>query len=303
MAKSEPEHIDCAIIGAGPAGLTAALYLARFRRTTRVFDAGESRAGLIPLSHNFPGFPLGISGVDLLGRLRAQGRRYGVDVEHTRVTALARHEQGFRLDIGGPPVWARTVILATGVEDSKPALPAWREATLSAAVRWCPICDAFEGLDETLGLLANARDGYKHALFLRSYTRKLTFLVAPGGTPLEEAQRQVLGGLGIRVVDEPVVRMAAAAQVQVDLAGGERLTFDALYPMVGCTPRIELLTSLGVALDENGLLRVDEHQRTSLPGLYAAGDVVHALNQMSVGTAHATTAATAIHNGLPANYR
>ena len=300
---ADVEPIDCAIIGAGPAGLTAAVYLARFRRTVRIFDSGESRAALIPISHNFPGFPLGISGVDLLARLKAQGQRHGIDVEQLRVNALLKHHDGFVLEVGDRRVQASAVILATGVEDLKPALPAWKEATLSAGVRWCPICDGYEAMDQAVGLLARAKDGYRHALFLRTYTKNLTLLVEPGGESLDQAQRQVLLELGIRIVEEPILRMRAAKGVQVDIAGGKILMFDALYPMIGCAPRIELLDKLGTRTDENGLLWVDEHQRTSVPGLYAAGDVVHALNQMSVGTAHAATAATAVHHSLPKNYR
>jgi len=305
MADAPPDSalVDCAIVGAGPAGLTAAVYLARFRRTVRIFDTGESRAALIPVSHNYPGFPMGISGTELLARLRDQCGRYGITVEPVRVKALSYDENGFALQTNDRSAVARTVILATGVEDLKPDIVAWEEATLSTAVRWCPICDGFEGTDQSIALLAGAEDGFRHAVFLRTYTDRLTLLVRPGGPGLTSHQRQELNQLKVRVVEESIRHIHALAGIQVDLESGESLSFDALYPMVGCSPRTELLKNLATRSDENGMLWVDEHQCTSIPGLYAAGDVVHALNQMTVGAAHAATAATAVHRRLPPNYR
>ena len=110
----------------------------------------------------------------------------------------------------------------------------------------------------------------------------------------------------IRVVRQPICLMqlaAAQSGVVLETADGASHAADAVYPMVGGAPRIQLLARLDVHTDGSNMLWVDEHQQTSIPGLYAAGDVVHALNQMSVGVAHAATAATVIHNRLPRNYR
>jgi thioredoxin reductase (NADPH) len=295
--------IDCVIIGAGPAGLTAAIYLARFRRSVCLIDAGQSRAALIPISHNFPGFPQGIAGTELLGRLREQARSFGVTVRRSQVTSLAKQDSGFAIRFGDECVTTATVLLATGVEDLKMDIPDWEVATRSGVIRWCPICDGYEGTDQALGLISNAQDGYRHALFLRTYTRQLTLLLRPGGEPLSAEQRRHLEEAAVRVLTRPITAIRSrAAGVAVDI-GEESLPFDALYPMVGCAPRVQLVDHWNPAKDANGVLRVDEHQLTSIPGLYAAGDVVHDLNQMSVAAAHATTAATAIHNSLPRNYR
>ena len=111
--------LDCLIIGGGPAGLTAAIYLARYRRQALVVDAGESRAALIPESHNYPGFQ-GIAGPALLERLRAQARRYGAELRRGTVSALARDGDVFTAVADGERLRARTVILATGLVDKKP---------------------------------------------------------------------------------------------------------------------------------------------------------------------------------------
>lgn len=297
--------LDCLIVGAGPAGLTAAIYLARYRRRILVVDAGQSRAELIPITHNYPGFPQGISGAELLMRLREQAARYGGHIRQGTVTALCKRKDEFIAHIDHDRVVTSTVVLATGVIDQHPDVPDLREATLSGSVRWCPICDGYEVIDQDVALFAYAGEGYRHALFLRTYTRRLTLFVQPGGGELDTDKRQKLAQAGIRLVDEPIsqVRKLDGQRVTLRVAGGDELTFDTLYPMLGCNARTDLAKRLGVRVESNGELWVDAHQRTSVPGLYAAGDLVKALNQMSVGIAHAAIAATAIHNALNDNYR
>src|SRR5690606_25477009 len=138
-------HYECAVIGAGPAGLTAAIYLARYRRSVVVFDAGTSRARWIPESRNCPGFPGGISGDDLLRRLRAQLSGHGVRIHHGSVGELGIANGGFEVAAGdGSFVYARKVLVATGVVDVLPDVD-WAEAAIDAgALRLCPVCDGYE---------------------------------------------------------------------------------------------------------------------------------------------------------------
>ena len=301
-----PVQVDCVIVGGGPAGLTAALYLARFRRRIVVIDGAESRAALIPVSHNFPGFPQGVSGDELLRRLRRQSAHYGVTVVQGIAHSLARAESGFSLKVEGRIVQAATVLLATGVLDRKPPIPDLRAATLAGAIRWCPICDGYEVQDQRVGLLSSAADGYRHALFLRNYTNRLSWFVEDDDRQrIDHAELDHLRELNIQVIQSPVkrIRVLTGPEVMLSTADGRHHVIDTLYPMVGCQPRVELLDGLDARQDECQQLWVDQHQQTSIAGIYAAGDVVHALNQMSVGAAHAATAATAIHNSLPRQYR
>src|SRR5687767_5278393 len=115
--------MDCLIIGGGPAGLTAAIYLARYRRDILLVDDGQSRARLIPESHNYPGFT-GISGLDLLEALRTQAERYGARMRQLRVDGLQREVDGtFVARVGAETIGASRVLLATGIVDEAPELP------------------------------------------------------------------------------------------------------------------------------------------------------------------------------------
>lgn len=293
--------LDCIIIGGGPAGLTAAIYLARYRRAARLIDAGESRAALIPESHNYPGFK-GIGGPRLLERLREQARLYGADLQEGRVTDLVLGPDDiFLAHCGDTTVAARTVLLATGVIDERPEIQGFDRAVSSGAIRFCPICDGFEAMDRRIGVLGPAQHAGKKALFLRTYSREVIMFTTDGRAC---ANVQALADAGVILAGEPArVERAADKGVTVMLRDGSKTGLDVLYPALGCRVRSELATALGAACDETGNLEVDAHQRTTVDFLYAAGDVVSDLDQLSVAIGHAAIAATDIHNRLPRNLR
>ena len=297
---------DCIVIGGGPAGLTAAIYLARFRRDVLLLDAGESRARLIPVSHNVPGFPDGIPGEELLARMREHAARHDIGPEQVRVEAIERDGEGFRV-LGGGRAWtAPRLVIATGVEDLHPDFDRMKEATRAGLVRWCPICDGYEVRDRSVGLFSGGRSGVSHALFLRTYTDRLTLLTGAGGGEVDPAGVQRLQAAGVELVTEPVVGFEpdpAAGEVVVRLAGGDERRFQALYPMQGSRSRSDLAARLGASCQDGGDLEAGSDQATNVRGLYAVGDVVGAINQISVGVGHGAVAATAIHRTLPRNFR
>jgi thioredoxin reductase (NADPH) len=296
--------LDCLVIGAGPAGLTAAIYLARYRRDFLVLDGGPSRAALIPLTHNFPAWPQGVSGEKLLARLREQAQAHGARIEEARVECLQRDGDGF-VAIAGKRKWrAAHVVLATGIVDRHPDWPGLREATLDGLLRWCPICDGFEMLDKDIALVTAAGSGLGHAKFLRTYSRKVTLVALSDEEGLDAQGVAELEDAGIELEARPLLGFEARGRrVALRFGDGADREFDAVYPMLGCKVQGELATQIGAQCNEIGDLLVDAHQGTSIEGLYAIGDVVSDINQISVGTGHAAIAATAIHNRLARNFR
>ncbi len=291
---------DCIIIGAGPAGLTAAIYLARFHLGIRLLDCGSSRAALIPLTRNHAGYPDGISGKDLLADMLVQAQKYGAEREAVTVEAIEPLDQGFAVVADGRRLLARSVLLATGVVNNRPAGMAddLHDAALAAGLlRYCPICDAYEVTDKRVAVIGTGDHGMREALFLRGYTRDLT-LIAPDVHDLDESCAAALDAAGIVRVDGPCSGFAIEGdQFAVDTAHG-RLHFDSVYPALGSVIRSKLAVAAGARASEDGCLEVDDHQRTSILGLFAAGDVVKGLDQISHAMGEAGVAATTIRNML-----
>jgi len=293
------EVLDCIVVGGGPGGLTAATYLARFRRSVRLFDTGCTRAGWIPRSRNCPGFPHGVGGEELLQRMRDQASKFGVETIPDEVTALHRDDDGFRIRHGDTELRARHVILATGCEDVTPELDGLAEAIECGAVRMCPICDAFEAIDTTIAVYGPADKAASHARFLRTYSTKVALV--PSTDDFSDDVRAELSRDGIELTPVPASLVFDGTCCAFDLDGTPR-SFDVVYPMLGLISRSSLAVGAGAECDEEGALIVDARQMTSVEGLYAIGDVVSALNQISVATGHAAIAATDVHNRLEANF-
>jgi thioredoxin reductase (NADPH) len=280
--------------------LTAATYLARDRCSLKVFDSGASRAGLIPRSHNYPGFPDGIRGPELLQRLREQARRYGVQVTHDEVTGIDALNGGFVVrSASGTEVTARTVLLATGIVDTEPEMPNLYRAIQQGHVRLCPVCDGYEVLDKEVAVLGPAGRAVQKVLFLRPYTDRLSLLLLDGEQALTDAQRSELAGAGIDIEARRVVDLFIAGdEISAVLEDGSQRRLEVLYPALGCQVRSTLARDLGARCDEQGYVLTDPHQSTDVAGLYAAGDVTNELNQICVATGHAAIAATDIYNKL-----
>lgn len=292
------EHeAEVLIIGAGPAGLTAATYLARFLRRVIVADAGAPRACWIPVSHNMPGFPAGITGEAILSRMRDQAKEYGAIIEAGWVEDLAREDDGFSARLNGRTLRVRTVLLATGVVDHHPDLPGVERAIERALVRICPICDGYEARDKAVAIIGDDDLGVREAAFLCTYSDRVTLIHIGAADAL--TRRDELVRLGVDLVEAPIDNVTLEGDRVTALSwGGTFRTFDLVYSALGTTPNAGLADALGARTGDDGRLQVDLHQATSVPGFYAAGDVVRSLNQIAVATAEAAVAATAIHNRL-----
>jgi thioredoxin reductase (NADPH) len=294
--------LDCLVVGGGPAGLTAAIYLARFHLSVLVIDGGKSRATWIPCTRNVSGFPQGIGGIELLKRMRDQACKYGAKVEPEFVTKLERDTSSgwFKATWGSGCRSARTVLLATGVANRHPPMDEQLhdEALARGLVRYCPICDGYEVTDKKVGVIGSDSHGVAEALFLRSYTADLTLIAPDKALRLRQEDHERLKAAGIECVDGPA--QAAAIPdgcIVVDTAEGH-YTFDCIYPALGSDTHVQLAEMVGAKLSAARCIVVDRHMRTSVPGLYAAGDVVIGLDQISHAMGQGGVAATTIRNDL-----
>lgn len=294
----EAEELECAVVGGGPAGLTAAIYLGRYRRRFALFETGDSRALLIPRSLNYPGFPDGVTGPELMQRLRTQAERYHAPLIRDEVSLIERQGKGFLLQLGDRAVRARFVLLATGIIDNQPELSNLREIIRRGHLRLCPVCDGYEVGAKSVAVLGATNEAVKKALFLSAVAPNVIVLSINGQEP-DPQQCEQLARRGIECVPDRVIDLKFdGEQIEVLRSSGVRTEVEVLYPALGAQVRSHLASRLGACCDESGYLSVDAHQRTSVPGLYAAGDVVNELSQIAVACGHAAIAATDIYNQL-----
>lgn len=295
--------LDALVIGGGPGGLTAALHLVRLRRSVLLVDAGQSRASWIPRTRNHPGFPQGIGGQDLLARLREQLAVHGHAPMRTSIAGLRLADGVFEaVTAAGETLEARHVVLATGVVDVVPLIPSAQQAMRAGHLRQCPICDGYEIADRRVVVIGHGRAGLAEALFLRTYTADLTLATLGHADDLKPEQAQQRAQAGIAIIDAPLahVTFSEGGATRLTFADGRELVADAVYSALGIEPRTELAAGLGMTLDAGKRVEVDSHQRTSVRGAYAVGDIVTGLNQLGVAMAQGEIAAVDIHNALRA---
>ena len=298
----DDKPLDCLVIGGGPAGLTAAIYLARFHLDILVVDEGRSRAGWIPCTRNHAGYPDGISGKELLERMREQAQKYGAKILMERVTKLERDETKglFTANWGSGCVEARSVLLATGVTNRRPPMDEelHDDALARGLIRYCPICDGYEVTDKKVGVIGSDSHGVAEALFLRGFTADVTLIAPHEALRLNPEDHEKLKEAGIDCVDGPAEAVAFSEEfIVVNTAEGHH-TFDSVYPALGSDTHVQLAEQLRASLNDQGCIGVDSHQRTSVVGLYAAGDVVIGLDQISHAMGEGGVAATTIRNDL-----
>ena len=289
------QETDALIIGGGPAGLLAAVYLARFRRRVIVLDSGKSRAALIPSTRNAPGFPDGIEGPVLLERLLLQATEYGAERVVAKAERMCRQEEGgFLVETEDVPFVARTLLLATGVVNVEPPLPDHDAAVRRGLLRYCPICDAHEVIGKRVVIVGNSARSATEMSFLSTYSDDVSIVAA------NEEAAGILTDAGCAPLGVASQIAAEKNGLAISFVDGRSKHFDTMYSCLGVRPQTALAEQLGVQLAQEHTIETDKHQRTSVDGVFAAGDVVHALDQIAVAFGHAAIAATAMHNFLRA---
>lgn len=287
---------DCIIIGGGPAGLTAGIYLARFKCKIKVFDDNDSRALLISKSHNYPGFPQGISGINLLKRLRQQLLNYDVSINPQTVTKVNYTKTKlFSIFTEKSHFYAKTVILATGIKDIEPKLPQLENTIKEGRIRHCLICDGYEAKNKKIGILGEGRKGLNQAILLSRFSKDIMLLNINKKLQLTQQEKINCLKRNIKIINEDIIKVTIPKNKKVTITTTQsKLHFDILYSALGVKLRKQLINHLRIKCHKNKFLKVNSHQETNLTGLFAIGDVVSGLHQMTVATSQATTAALAV---------
>jgi thioredoxin reductase (NADPH) len=278
---------ECVIVGSGPAGLSAAVYMGRFRRRTLVLDCGDGRWSYGQHNDNYLGFPSGVSAVRLRDLGRAQAARFGVVFEDAEVTAVADERDGFRLATRKGPVRGVTLIWAAGVRDLWPDFERARRL-VGHHLFWCIVCDGWRARDQRLVVLGDTDKAARTTLQFLTYTRRVTLVTDRARGRLSARARAKLQLGGVNVLEGRVRRVAASKEriERVVLDGGRTLEADILFSLYGSTPRTDLLREVHVELAANGHVRIDDKNHTTHPRLFAAGDVTNKHSHQVISAAH-----------------
>jgi thioredoxin reductase (NADPH) len=296
--EAAPATYDAVIIGGGPAGLTAAIYLARSLRSVAVVDCDRpARSDWVQVNHNYLGFPDGISIVDLGKRGRAQAEQYGARFYETEATSISRLDGEFEVTAGQHKLCGRAVILATGVTDNWVEFPGYEEF-IGRSMHWCIVCDGYEMQGQRVLVVGDDEHAAQVAMQMVRFTNDVSLLVRMEAPEMDQRLRQALSARGIRVMSGEIATARAREPgvfAAVVLAGGEEIEVDHLFSEQGARPNVALAESIGIDLTDDGYIRVDTEGRTSMAAIYAAGDVTRLFSHQVVTAAHeGATAATSL---------
>jgi thioredoxin reductase len=283
------------VIGGGAAGLSAALVLGRARRRVAVIDSGEPRNAPASHMHGYLSRD-GLPPAELLQLGREEAESYGVEFVSNRVVSV---ERGFSLVLSdGATMNARRLILATGVTDVLPDIP-------GATERWgrdflhCPYCHGWEVRDQSLGVLSTGPDSVEHAHLVRQWSGDVVFFAHRQELP--EIEREQLEASGITVVDGEVQQlvMEGNSLTGIALADGRIVSLKALFIRPSLRPRgSDLIEQLGCETNDLGFVRVDTTGKTSVTGVWAAGNVANPRAQVITAAGEGSAAAIAINADL-----
>jgi len=293
---------DAVIVGGGPAGLSAAVALGRACRSTVVLDCPRpSRSDWAQTNHNYLGFPDGVTIRELTDRGRRQAERFGARIVTASVDGIALDDETFVVRTTDETHRARAVILATGVTDRWPEFPGY-EDYIGRSLHWCIVCDGFEMRGRRVLVVGNDDHAAEMAVQLTRFAARVTLLTNADRSALPDAARASLRRHGIEVVVGRLVgaRPKALGEFAVVLlAGGGEIEADHVFGAQGAVPNSDLAAGLAVTLTSDGYVKVDAEAKTSVPGVYAAGDVTRLFShQVATAVHEGATAAVALSHAL-----
>jgi thioredoxin reductase len=292
------QDFDALVVGGGPAGLSAALVLGRCMRQVLVCDSGAYRNAKSHALHCFLAHD-GVEPGKLLEKSRQQLERYEmVKLVRALVDDIVHSESGFVVRMGDSDVRVRAVVVATGVVDELPRIEGI-EALFGRSIHVCPYCDGWENRDGPIAVYGREEKGAGLALLLRQWTHDLV-LCTDGPSGLAHDQRSRLQSRGISVIETPIQRLSGSGGCleAIHFADGHQVPRRALFFNTGQHPRSPLLEKLGCTYTDKGGVACDEEGRTSVKGVYVAGDVSRDVQLAIIAAAEGARAGLALNKDL-----
>lgn len=292
---------DVAILGSGPAGLSAAIYLARFNRRTLVVEGEGGQTSWSQVTKNYLGFPRGIKARDLIARGREQAKQFGAVIQRGPIDKIVRTGTGFALH-GQTRFRASAIVFCTGTSTSFPAFPG-RDRYIGRSLFDCLICHGHAVRGQRVLVVGHDDASAPTCLQLLRFTRHLTFLINcdSGGDKLSGAAKERLerGRIPVKCGALKSVRGRGGMMREVELDTGEIVKADFMFSRQTRIPNADLAASLGIVIEGEGHIKVDAHQRTSMERVYAAGDVCSTSRHQIISAAHqGAAAAMSVHEDL-----
>ena len=291
---------DVAIIGGGPAGLTAALWLARYLHNVVLIDSGDPRNWETRGINGFLGAQ-GIRSPDLRARGRKDAESFGAEIIGDKVeTAKEIEDDCYRLKLSnGKNIEARRLLLAIGIKDVWPDIPGLADCYGETA-HVCPDCDGYETRDKNTVVIGSGKKAVGMALSLTAWTRKIVIVTNGEPAGIEKDHLEKLKQLNIPTLEQAVtcVKSKDGEIACLELANGMSLDCERLYFAIGQYPSDDLGSELGCKRDNIGRIIIDDRNHTSVKNVYAAGDVTHDVQLAIVAAASGAVAALSIHHSL-----
>lgn len=296
------------ILGAGPAGLSSAIQLARYNHSVLVFDGGDGRAGWVPKFHNYLGFPQGISGKDLLRLGREQAQKYGAEIVKSQVVKIEKkEEEDFIVTTSSAEYRSRRLIFATGLEDLQPEFPN-RYDFAGRSLFYCLDCNGYDFNGQKAVVLGNTQGTIKSALDLLVFTHQV--FIATNGAPLDDFEKfkNVLVEYKIDVITEPIDRFLGKAGAKgkmeaIAFKNGKTKSVDVALSTYGTKANSQLAQGLKVETNGSGHIIVNDSMETNIPHVYAVGDVANTTQMLVLAVSEGVKAAMSIHDSLQPNRR